>query len=134
MAKINNTSFKGVKFTNCKLLGLNFNDCDNFLLMMYFDNCQLNLSSFYKLELKNIEFKNCDLQEVDFTETNLISSKFENCNLNRAIFSSTNMEKADLSTSYNYSIDPEINKIKKTKFSPIGALGLLDKYDIIIET
>ncbi len=134
MAKINNTSFKGVKFINCKLLGLNFNDCDNFLLMMHFDNCHLNLASFYKLELKNIGFQNCDLQEADFTETDLTNSTFENCDLNRAIFSSTNLEKADFSTAYNYSIDPEINRIKKAKFSSIGVLGLLDKYDIIIET
>ncbi|VAX17320.1 pentapeptide repeat protein [hydrothermal vent metagenome] len=133
MAKINNTSFKGVKFINCKLLGLNFNDCDNFLLMMCFDNCHLNLASFYKLELKKIEFRNCDLKEADFTETDLTNSKFENCDLNRAIFSNTKLGKADLSTSYNYSIDPEINRIRKAKFSSIGALGLLDKYDIIIE-
>lgn len=134
MAKINNTSFKGAKFINCKLLGLNFNDCDNFLLMIHFDNCHLNLASFYKLELKKIEFKNCDLQEADFTETDLTNSTFENCDLNRAIFSSTNLEKADFSTAYNYSIDPGINRIKKAKFSSIGILGLLDKYDIIIET
>jgi len=33
----------------------------------------------------------------------------------------------------NYSIDPELNKIKKARFSTQGIAGLLDKYDIEIE-
>lgn len=45
----------------------------------------------------------------------------------------TILEKSDFQTSYNYSIDPEINRIKKAKFSFQGAVGLLDKYDIEVE-
>jgi hypothetical protein len=45
----------------------------------------------------------------------------------------TNMEKADLRTSYNYSLDPEINRITKAKFSILGISGLLEKYNITIE-
>jgi hypothetical protein len=33
----------------------------------------------------------------------------------------------------NYSIDPDLNKIKKARFSTQGIAGLLDKYDIEIE-
>jgi fluoroquinolone resistance protein len=43
------------------------------------------------------------------------------------------LEKADFRTAYNYSIDPEKNRIKKAKFSIFGVTGLLDKYDIEIE-
>jgi hypothetical protein len=43
------------------------------------------------------------------------------------------MEKADLRTSYNYSLDPEINRITKAKFSILGISGLLEKYNITIE-
>ena len=39
---------------------------------------------------------------------------------------------ADFTTAHNYSIDPEINKIKKAKFSLSQLPGLLDKYDIVI--
>ena len=39
----------------------------------------------------------------------------------------------DFKTSYNYSIDPEVNSIKKAKFSLEGISGLLYKYDIVIE-
>jgi hypothetical protein len=43
------------------------------------------------------------------------------------------LEKADFRTSYNYSINPEVNRIKKAKFSTAGIAGLLCKYDIEIE-
>ena len=69
----------------------------------------------------------------DFTEADLTNSVFDNCDLAGAKFEKTILEKADLRTSHNYSIDPEINKIKKAKFSVHGITGLLDKYDIEIE-
>jgi fluoroquinolone resistance protein len=133
MTKIQNSAFKTVRFINCKLLGLNFNECNPFLLSLSFDHCPLNLASFYKLKLKGIKFSDCDLREVDFTESDLTLSIFENCNLERAIFDNTLLVKADLRTSFNYSIDPTINRIQKSKHSRNGIAGLLDKYDIVIE-
>ena len=132
MAKVNNTAFREVKFSACKLLGINFNDCNPFLLAVHFENCQLQLASFYELTLNNTIFKNCNLQEVDFTKTDLKSSSFDDCDLSRAIFENTNLEKADFRTAFNYSIDPEINRLKKAKFSSLGLSGLLGKYDIEI--
>lgn len=70
---------------------------------------------------------------MDFTECDLSDSLFDNCDLMRANFDNTNIEKADLRTSYNYSIDPEINRIKKAKFSIHGISGLLEKYDLLID-
>ena len=112
---------------------MHFENCDQFLFEVDFVNCILNLSSFYKLKLKKTRFKDSNLSEVDFTETDLASSLFDNCDLAGARFERTILEKADLRTSRNYSIDPELNKIKKAKFSAHGITGLLDKYDIEIE-
>ncbi len=70
------------------------------------------------------------LQEIDFTETDLTNSTFQNCDLTRAVFERTILEKVDLRTSFNYSINPEINRMKKAKFSLEGIIGLLDKYKI----
>ena len=58
---------------------------------------------------------------------------FNNCDLTKATFENTIIEKADFRTSFNYSINPEINRIKKAKFSLSGIAGLLDKYDIEID-
>jgi fluoroquinolone resistance protein len=133
MAKVVETAFREVKFTTCKMLGLHFDNCNAFLLSVNFEGCQLNLSSFYQLSLKNSLFKNCTLHEVDFSEADLTSATLYNCDLAGAIFDQTSLEKADLRYSYNFSIDPEKNRIRKAKFSQEYVAGLLYKHDISVE-
>jgi fluoroquinolone resistance protein len=130
LCKVENTAFKTVKFTACKMLGVNFTDCNPFLLALAFEDCSLNVATFYQLKLKGTIFNNCSLQEVDFTETDLSQATFNNCDLSRAVFEQTNLEKADLRSAYGYIIDPSLNRIKKAKFSIAGVMGLLVKYDI----
>lgn len=133
MPKTNNTAFRKILFKDCKLLGVHFENCNSFLLELTFENCLLNLSSFYKLTIKNTLFDHCSLHEVDFTAANLTSSTFRDCELNDAIFDGTNLEKTDFRTAVNYSIDPEINRIANARFALQGIAGLLNKYDISIE-
>jgi fluoroquinolone resistance protein len=133
LAKISKTVFQNAEFRNCKLVGLHFENVNPFLLSLHFDRCQLDLASFFKLPLKKTRFTGCRLQEVDFSFCDLTGSVFDNCDLSRAVFDNTNLEKTDFRTSYNFSIHPEKNKIKKAKFSAAGIGGLLTAYDIIIE-
>ena len=115
------------------MLGLKFETCNDFGLAFSFENCNLNHSSFYQTKLKKTSFTNTQLQEVDFTECDLTSSVFSGSDFTKATFFNTILEKADFRTSFNFSIDPEINRIKKARFSVEGLAGLLDKYDIQIE-
>lgn len=133
MAVLTQTSFKEVVFKNCKLLGLHFDHCNPFLLSFSFEDCQLNLASFYRLKLIKTSIKNCSMKEVDFTGADFSNSTFHNCDFAQATFEGTSLEKADLRSSFHYSIDPERNKIKKAKFSLAGLGGLLDKYGIVID-
>src|SRR5690606_3241242 len=133
LAKLNNTSFCNVKFKDCKMLGLQFDTCNAFGFSVSFEDCQLNYASFFKTKIKKTIFKNSQLQETDFVEADLTSAVFDNCNLMQAVFDSTILEKADFRTAYNYSINPETNRIKKTRFSIEGIPGLLHTYDIDIE-
>ncbi len=133
LVNMKSTALRGVKFLNCKLLGVRFDECNEFLFSAHFENCMLKFSSFHKLKLKQTQFQTCNLQESDFTETDLSGSIFETCDLQRTLFDHTNLEKVDFRSSYNYSIDPEKNRIKKAKFSQTGVIGLLDKYDIEID-
>jgi uncharacterized protein YjbI with pentapeptide repeats len=133
LAKLKNTGLNNIQFVGCKLLGVLFSECNQFLLSVEFENCMLKLSVFNKLKLKKTNFKNCNLEETDFTETELTGSLFDNCEFRRAIFYKTKLEKSDFRTSINYSIDPENNNIRKAKFSISGVVGLLDKYDIDIQ-
>ncbi len=132
-AILKSTAFREVIFKGCKLLGLHFANCSEFLFSVNFQSCQLNLSSFYKRNLKNTQFLNCLLNEVDFMEADLTAAVFDNCDLSGALFEKTNLEKADFRTSFNYAFDPELNRIKKAKFSRLDVVGLLNKYNIYIE-
>ena len=70
---------------------------------------------------------------VNFTESDLKASILSGCDLSGAIFDQTNLEGVDFRSSMNYSIDPQLNRMKNARFSVDGVLGLLDKHDIIID-
>src|ERR1035437_938526 len=44
MSKLNNTGLKNVSFTGCKLLGIDFTRCKDFLLSFSFEKCSLDYS------------------------------------------------------------------------------------------
>ncbi len=133
LAKLKNSSLQEVKFVNCKLLGVQFSDCRKFMLEVDFDSCILKLALFSGLKLKNTRFRNCDMQEADFSEADLSGAQFDGSDLLQAIFFHTNLESADFRGAFNYSINPETNRLRKAKFSIPGVTGLLDSYGIIIE-
>jgi uncharacterized protein YjbI with pentapeptide repeats len=133
MAKLYGASIRDCRLKECKLFGLQFDTCNDFSFSAVFESSNLNLSSFFGVKLNNGIFKDCSLQEVDFTQTELKESLFENCDLTKATFSATLLQKADLSTSFNYSIDPELNQLEGARFSLQGLSGLLDRYGIIID-
>ena len=132
MVNLFKTSFNSILFLNSKLIGLHFEDCNQFTFDVRFENCNLNLSSFFKLKIKKTKFINSSLQDVEFNQTDLTSSQFENCNLLNSKFINSILENVDFKTSYNFSIDLEMNKVKGAKFSIQNIIGLLDKYDIEI--
>jgi uncharacterized protein YjbI with pentapeptide repeats len=115
------------------MLGVHFDACQHLGLAFSFEGCQLTHSSFFKLKIKNTQFKNCILQEADFAEADLTNAVFSDSNLSGAIFDHTALEKSDFRGAYGYAIDPDINKIKKARFSLSGIPGLLTKYDIYID-
>lgn len=133
LVKTSWSTFDMVQFIDCKMVGFRLDLCSAFLLWVSFENCILKYAQFLNLPLKETKFIKCDLQEVDLTGANLWSCIFDGCNFLGAIFQRTNLEKADMSSSFNYIIDPENNTITKAKFSYTWIAGLLTKYDIEIE-
>ena len=132
MAQLRGTSLRKVSFMGCKLLGLRFDTCNEFGLSVSFDSCTLDHSSFFRTKLKKTSFMASQLHDVDFSECDLTGATFEKCDLLRTAFHNTNLEKADFRTAFNYSIDPEMNRMKKAKFSLVGVAGLLEKYQVDI--
>jgi uncharacterized protein YjbI with pentapeptide repeats len=115
------------------MIGMQFCDANQFGLSVSFDNCMLTNASFFKMNLKKTKFLNSKLNEVDFSEADITASHFSGSDLTAAVFSFSNLEQADFRNAFNYSIDPEKNKVKKSKHSLMGVGGLLDKYQIVIE-
>lgn len=130
--KFGGTTFNDVTFENCKLLGADFSVCNNFMLQLRFRESVLDLAIFAGLNLANTHFNACPLKEADFTETILTGARFNSCDLSRATFENADLEKVDFSTAYNFTIDPEQNKMKGAKFSKETIAGLLGKYNINI--
>jgi uncharacterized protein YjbI with pentapeptide repeats len=132
-ANLNGTSMRETMFRNCKMMGLHFERCHEFLFDPVFEQCNLDLSSFYRRKLGGKSFAGCSLREVDFTEADLSGAGFDAADLSGAVFDQTILEKADFRGAQGYSIDPERNKVRKAKFSADGLAGLLGKYDLSIE-
>lgn len=131
--KMADVALREVRFKNCKLMGIHFDACNDFLFDVSFENCLLNFSSFYKKSLKKTRLAHCSLHEVDLVEADMSESLFDECDFAGATFDRTNLDKSDMTTSFNFMIDPENNKLKKTKFSKESLAGLLGKYDIVIK-
>jgi fluoroquinolone resistance protein len=132
LARIEGSSFREQRFISCKMLGLRFDQCSGFGQSFHFEACILDHSSFHKAKISHSVFKNTQLKEVDFTEADMTSAVVEGCDLTGAVFNRTILEKADLRTSVNYTIDPELNRLKKARFSLAELPGLLGKYGIVV--
>lgn len=128
---IKHSSFRDVTCIDSKLTGIQWADA-SIPLDLAFHNCLLNYSSFIGVDLRKTELLRCQLKEVDFTEANLSKANLQYSDLTGARFINTNLEYTDLTNAINYSIHPDGNKLRKTKFSLPDALSLLDVYDIII--
>ena len=133
MVKLSKSKVTHVHFVNCKLIGINFNECNDFLFSADFNNCLLDYTSFAGKKIPKIKFTNCSLKESNFSNADLSESIFLNCNLEGTVFNKTILGKVDFTTAYNFTIDPEFNSIKKAKFSRNTIQGLLTKHDIVIE-
>jgi len=130
---VTKASLQETVFKDCKMLGFRFDSCDQLGLTVRFENCQLDHSSFYQVKLNHTVFLNCSLREVDFTESDLRNTIMDQCELMAATFDHTNLERANLTTSLNYSINPENNRIRGARFSLPAVVGLLDAYEIEIQ-
>ncbi|AWA30485.1 MCBG-like protein [Flavobacterium magnum] len=132
MVKFRETGLKTVLFSNCKVIGVRFDEADEFLFHVRFDNSVLDYACFENRKMPKTSFRHCSLREVIFTGADLSGSDFDHCNLEGAIFSETELKACDFTTAYHFSIDPEQNPMKKAKFAVEALPNLLSKYDIKI--
>ena len=73
------------------------------------------------------------MHQVDFSNAEAKYCQFLQCDLLNAIFDNTNIEHSDLSSAYNFEIDPSLNKIKSAIFSKDNLIGLLKPFHIKVK-
>lgn len=130
--KFSNAGLQNISFRECKLLGIDFGACENFLFEVKFESCVLDFSSFMDKKMPNTLFDHTSLKNVVFIKTKLKGAKFADVDLDGAIFEETDLTEADLVTAFNFSINPKKNIIKKASFSLDGLPGLLHEYKLNI--
>ena len=128
LAEYEACTFRNCNFSEYNLAGFKFSEC-------LFAGCNLSLVKLNGTLLMNIAFIDCKMLGLWFDTCDAfgLSFSFENCQLNHSSFFKIKIKKTDFRTAYNYSINPEKNKLKKSRFASAGIHGLLDKYDLVIE-
>ncbi|RZL27797.1 MAG: pentapeptide repeat-containing protein [Pedobacter sp.] len=132
MVKFVQNGLDHIQFTDCKMVGADFSNAKDFLFGVNFSNCILDYGALMKKKNRKAKFENCSLKGADFTEADLTETKFVNCDFDRAIFMQSTLNGANFISSFNYTIDPERNSMRKAKFAASGLAGLLTNYGIIV--
>ncbi len=121
------------KFIECKLTGAEFTNIGSLSGSLWFEKSLMDYVSFVQLKMKKTHFVDCNLREAYFDEADITASVFKDCDLLRTSFNRTNLEKVDFSSSFNFTINPDTNRLYKTIFSEEGLRGLVAHLNIIIK-
>ena len=127
------TALQNVAFADCKLLGLQFTACRDLLFGVHFDQCQLRYASFAGRVMPGTRFVRCSLEEADFADADLSAAVFQDCALAGAVFQNTRLAEADFRGATGFVIDPESNVITGAHFTLSGLLGVVAKYNLVVE-
>ena len=95
--------------------------------------CAISHSTFIGLSLRRMQIAECLARDVDFTEADLSQADCRHTDFAQSRFLHTDLTKADFTGATNYAIAPNLNVLKKTKFSLPEAMSLLYGLDIILE-
>ena len=134
LLKLIDSSFTNTLFEDSKVIGVNWTEISwpkiKLSCPIKFIKCDISLSTFIGLDLREIVIKECRACDVDFRETDLTKAELTYTDFAKSQFFETNLTSADLTHAKNYSIDIYQNKITKAKFTLPEALSLLDSIDI----
>src|SRR5476651_2363658 len=77
MMKPDGSTLNNAVFKHCKILGVNFSRCQDFLFTVRFESCILDYSSFMEKKMLKTHFIKTSLKEVSFSGANLAGSVFD---------------------------------------------------------
>jgi fluoroquinolone resistance protein len=124
-----NTTFSGVVFRECKLMGVNWTKAKWQRMRLYcpmnFYDCDISYSSFFGLNLTEINIQKSKAHDVDFREADLSRANLASSDFYQSQFIHTTLITADFSEAINYSIDITLNLIKGATFTFPDVINLL---------
>jgi len=121
-----------VRFFDSKMVGLDWSRILGFLAATV-EGCIMRDNVFMNMNLSKKRFTSCDLSGSTFSNTKLNHTIFDDCDLSQCQFHQTDLRFANFSTSRNYFIKAESNRLGKTVFSLPEATSLLANLDIVLE-
>jgi uncharacterized protein YjbI with pentapeptide repeats len=136
--QVPNSRWIDVAFKGSKLIGIDWTQVgesavSKLLISLDCDECVLNYSSFFGMNLAGRSFTRCVAHEVDLREADLTGAILGGTDFAGALFHNTTLRRADLIDAINYMIDPTTNAIAKARFTLPEVLSLLRGFDIVIE-
>lgn len=131
-AKVLETGFQETVFERCKIMGVLFETAKVFLFSIEARESVFNHTSFFGVDLQNSTFAKCTFEQSDFSNALCQGVHFFESSFYLARFENTALQRADFTSARDFSIDPNINKVKGTRFSKDNLSGLLDAHPIEI--
>lgn len=129
--RVQNCRFNACTFDHCNFSGVVFSFTtmkDAWLL-----NSAFRYNDFSGMALNGFDWTGAELQQCTFDDTRLAGASFYGVRLGGTRFTRCDLQKADLRTAEEYTIDLETNKLKGARFSFPDVVRLLDETGIVIE-
>lgn len=96
-------------------------------------DCQLSMGSFGGLDLTGARFDRCVLTDADFDGAVLRAAVVDDCSLAGARLVRVDLREADLRTARDYVVDARDAQLAGLRVDPVGALGLLAPFGVVVE-
>lgn len=127
--RLSGSVYSGCKFIDCDMSGIDWTAANlpklRLCCPLAFENCRLNHSSFFGLDLSELKARNCLIKETDLRNAILCKAVFQNCDFNNSLFGNTDLREANFTRARNYLINLARNNCQDAEFSLPEALNLL---------
>jgi uncharacterized protein YjbI with pentapeptide repeats len=135
MTEVPGTTFARVSFKACDLPGVDWSEANwsgwtTKTGSLHFDDCNLQYSIFFGLELVDLHMTDCNAREANFAEASLVKADFSGTDFSGAIFLRTDLTEASFVNATGYTLSLSDNTTDGTKFSLPEAVRLLHSLDI----
>lgn len=130
--KLGGSSFRGVRFVDCKLTGIDWSRAHDLTFDVVFTGCVLDFSSFVGMRLADLRCAGGKAHDVVFADCNLRDAKLDDMDLAGSTFTGNDLRATDLSTCINVVLEPNTNRLHGTKLPLDAALRYLQHLGVVV--